>query len=639
MPRLGARTAAGVVIALLVLAGGIAWWAPWDSEPKPVREVIVGLYENEPKIYTDDEGRPAGLFPELLEEIAEQNRWQLRWVDCEFATCLDLLEQGELDLMPDVAFNAERDALFDFHAQSVVNSWSQVFTVSGSEVSTVEDLAGSRVAVFRGGVGQAGLRELTEEAGVGLTEVLVDTFGEGYQAVVEGKADAVVSNRFFASSSQDYELSETPIIFRPSALYYATAKGEDQDLLDGIDSSLTQWRVDPDSVYFDIVDHALTSTPMEKEVPRWLMWALPILGGVVLFVGITALVLRREVRHRTRDLLRTTEELAAERANLKDQVEQRSVELKAAKEEAEHLTHVKSDFLANMSHEIRTPLNAILGMLYLALRNDLSPAVRNYLTKTQTSAQNLLGIINDILDISKIESGRIDLEHIEFSLESVMAQLADSVRILMDNGDVEFMIRYDPEIPAVLVGDPLRVGPDPAQPLLQRDQVHRTRPGRGVRPVPACRGGLRHPAGFGEGLRHRDDGRTAGKPVPELHPGRPVNDPPLRRHGTRAGDQQTPQRDDGGPHLDRELSARTGNDDLLHDAPRSGRRRHRTSARGDGPGRALAPQRQGAGRRRQRRLAARYSSNSWVTSTSTRVPQPAAATPSPSSFLHLRLST
>ena len=139
-------------------------------------------------------------------------------------------------------------------------------------------------------------------------------------------------------------------------------------------------------------------------------------------------------------------------------MEQRSVELKAAKEEAEHLTHVKSDFLANMSHEIRTPLNAILGMLYLALRNDLSPAVRNYLTKTQTSAQNLLGIINDILDISKIESGRIDLEHIEFSLESVMAQLADSVRILMDNGDVEFMIRYDPEIPAVLVGDPLRVG-------------------------------------------------------------------------------------------------------------------------------------------------------------------------------------
>ncbi len=119
-----------------------------------MREVVVGLYENAPKIYTDDEGRPAGLFPELLEEIAKENRWHLRWVDCEFATCLDLLEQGELDLMPDVAFTAERDAALRLPRDSVVNNWSQVLRLRRNRrYRPWRTLRASRVAVLRGGVG------------------------------------------------------------------------------------------------------------------------------------------------------------------------------------------------------------------------------------------------------------------------------------------------------------------------------------------------------------------------------------------------------------------------------------------------------------------------------------------------------
>ncbi|HSG22399.1 MAG TPA: ATP-binding protein, partial [Azonexus sp.] len=133
-------------------------------------------------------------------------------------------------------------------------------------------------------------------------------------------------------------------------------------------------------------------------------------------------------------------------------------EMSRAKTLAEEATRMKSDFLANMSHEIRTPMNAILGMLYLALKNDMAPALHNYLSKAQGAAHSLLGIINDILDFSKIEAGKLDIEQVEFGLDAVLEQLSDAVGYLVEHKGIEFLIRYDPAIPPRLVGDPLRLG-------------------------------------------------------------------------------------------------------------------------------------------------------------------------------------
>jgi PAS domain S-box-containing protein len=129
-----------------------------------------------------------------------------------------------------------------------------------------------------------------------------------------------------------------------------------------------------------------------------------------------------------------------------------------AKEAAEAATIAKSDFLANMSHEIRTPMNAILGMLYLAMRTELSPAQHNYISKAQNAANSLLGIINDILDFSKIEAGKLEIESIEFSLDTVLEQLSDAISFQAEKKGLEFLIRHDVNIPQRLIGDPLRLG-------------------------------------------------------------------------------------------------------------------------------------------------------------------------------------
>ncbi len=442
-----------LIAIVLVLATGCG------RDAAEGRLVTVGLYQNPPKVYSDSDGRPAGLFVELLEAVAREEGWRLEYVPCEWTDCLDKLAQWQLDLMPDVAFSAERARRFSFHQVSVANSWSQIYTHTDHIVRELADLDGMRIALLQGGIQQNFLADLLAASEIDYQPVPVATLHQAYQAVMDGEADAVVTNSFFAAhNGHRYRLAETPIVFLPSTLYYASPHGRNLDLLARIDIRLAQWRQDADSIYFDAMRRTMAAPP-EMRVPEFVRWTLFAATGALLLLLVASLLLRWQVSARTRALVRTTDELRMERANLEHQVAARTAELLAAKEEAERLSNVKSDFLANMSHEIRTPMNAILGMLYLALKHtDLSPALHNQLAKAQGAARSLLGIINDILDFSKIEAGKLDIEQVEFGLDTVLEQLTDAISYQAESKGVEFLIRYDPGIPPHLIGDPLRFG-------------------------------------------------------------------------------------------------------------------------------------------------------------------------------------
>ncbi|MEN9507564.1 MAG: hypothetical protein RLZZ621_127, partial [Gemmatimonadota bacterium] len=114
-------------------------------------------------------------------------------------------------------------------------------------------------------------------------------------------------------------------------------------------------------------------------------------------------------------------------------------------------------FLANMSHEIRTPMNAVIGLAHLALKTELTPKQRDYVSKIHTAGSSLLGIINDILDFSKIEAGKLDIESTEFNLEDVMRAVTTVTSQKAYEKGLEFLVDIPSSVPVDLIGDPLRL--------------------------------------------------------------------------------------------------------------------------------------------------------------------------------------
>jgi signal transduction histidine kinase/FixJ family two-component response regulator/HPt (histidine-containing phosphotransfer) domain-containing protein/HAMP domain-containing protein len=144
---------------------------------------------------------------------------------------------------------------------------------------------------------------------------------------------------------------------------------------------------------------------------------------------------------------------------IEDVTAQRAVvdEMRQARQLAEESVRIKAEFLANMSHEIRTPMNAIIGMAHLTLMTELSERQREYLSKLQSSSQHLLGILDDILDVSKIEAGKLQLELRDFSIPQLLEEVLDQVRPRIADKGLYMRLSVAVDVPERISGDPLRL--------------------------------------------------------------------------------------------------------------------------------------------------------------------------------------
>lgn len=530
------------------------------------KTVTVGVYENSPKIFTE-QGKPAGIFIDIIEHIAQAEGWELRYRNGSWAENLDRLAQGEIDLMPDMAYSAERSQLYTFPHVPALSSWFQVYAPKGHDIRSILDLNGKRILILDRSIQQEAFFRLSKGFELKCTLVTVPDYDTMFEKVVRGEGDVAVTNRFYGMMhARKAGLEDTAIAFEPSDLFYVAGKNDPKQLLAAIDRHLAGLKEDPESVYYNSL-RQWTSEQVRFRLPFWVKITGSAVLGVLVLSLIGGVMLKYQVNERTRELRQInremeerirerTAELAAinreqrsifesagvgivvlrdrviERCNSKmeeltgydpgellgkstrawypdetaytvggaqvyaqlargethcrsqqlarkdgslfwarlslrafdaneplkgavgiieDITEEREAAeaLRRAMERAQEADRIKSAFLATMSHELRTPLNSIIGftgIMLQGLAGPLNEEQHKQMTMVQNSSRHLLALINDVLDISKIEAGQLDLARAAFAVKPAIEKVVKMVTPLAAQKGLELRMAVDDEV-------------------------------------------------------------------------------------------------------------------------------------------------------------------------------------------------
>jgi two-component system, cell cycle sensor histidine kinase and response regulator CckA len=265
--------------------------------------VTVGVFQNRPIVYIDDNGKPQGVFVEIIEEIARKENWRIEYVEGSWAECLKRVRNGEINLIASIMHLVRRETFIDFPKESVLNMWGTVITRKKAGISRIFDLEGKVVGVMKDGANGKHFSELIEKFGLSCEIRSFATFREVADAVAEGQVVAGIVNSLSTADlvQKKDNLMQTQIVFNPTSLKFGTAKGTNGQLLSAIDAHLLETKKNPDSSYYKII-RKYYGMAGGHGIPAWIYWGFFLLSALICLLFLFNRVLNHRVRTKTGEL-------------------------------------------------------------------------------------------------------------------------------------------------------------------------------------------------------------------------------------------------------------------------------------------------------------------------------------------------
>lgn len=411
-------------LVLLILIGASF---PFILSAKSPKHLRVGIYDNPPKIFINEKGLPDGIFIDVLKSVTTGEAIKLEYINSRWSDLYIMLQQGEIDVLPDMAYSQERDSLFTLSVP-VLSSWIQVFTTSESIINKTVDLNTKRIGVLKASNQEEYIKKKVNiDNNIQYTVHSFETYTHSVDALKNNQIDALIADRFFYFSEYcDEEILPSGVILQNSTLHFAYSKKANPEYVEVINKNIAQLYNNPQS---DFYKSLLKWFNKHRTIlPESIKWLIAGLSLCVFIFLLFTVVLRKRVKAKTKSL------------------EEKNKELMLAKEKAEESNQLKSAFLRNMYHEIRTPMNGILGFINLLDNPQLTEENKQeYIGIINKSSERLLNTINDIIEISRIESNQIEVHSSEVDVVELLNELYNNFLAKAANKGLE--LHYNQQLP------------------------------------------------------------------------------------------------------------------------------------------------------------------------------------------------